>query len=139
MLVVFVQVWWTMFGLRHVRDWTFTSFLLVLAQTCTLYMMAAVILPEQFEAEAVDLREHYDRQHKWFFGFFVATLIISLTKDLVINGDFPGGLNLAFHIIVGTICLAAIVVRGRRFQEIVGVTGALLMGTYIGLLFMRLQ
>src|SRR3954471_23039506 len=40
LLVIFVQVWWSMFGLRNYREWNFVSFLLVLAQTCTLYMMA---------------------------------------------------------------------------------------------------
>ena len=139
MLVVFVQAWWSMFGLRNVREWTFTSFLLVLAQTCTLYMMAAVVLPEQVEGDHVDLPEHYDRQHRWFFGFFIATLVISITKDLVINGSWPSGMNLGFHIVMGAICISAIAIRSRRYQEVVGVSGALFMAAYIGLLFMRLQ
>jgi hypothetical protein len=62
LLVVFVQVWWSMFGLRTYREWTFTGFLLILAQTCTLYMMAAVVLPEQVEGTTVDLAAHYERR-----------------------------------------------------------------------------
>ena len=47
MLVMFVQVWWAMFGLRDYQSWTFIAFLIVLAQTATVYMMAAVVLPEE--------------------------------------------------------------------------------------------
>src|SRR4051812_23106209 len=63
LLVVFVQVWWSMFGLRTFQQWTFPDFLLVLSQTCTLYLMAAVVLPEQVEGTTVDLAAHYERQH----------------------------------------------------------------------------
>src|ERR1043165_4538554 len=93
MVVVYVQVWWSMFGLRDYREWTFVAFLIVLAQTATLYLMAAVILPEQPDEAGVDLRAHYQRQHRWFFGFFLATLVISVSKDLVITGHLPDATN----------------------------------------------
>jgi hypothetical protein len=139
MLVIFVQVWWSMFGLRSHRDWTFTAFLLVLAQTCTLYMMAAVVLPEQVDQTTVDLASHYEREHRWFFGFLIATLVISVAKDEVLNGSWPSAFNLGFHIFVAALSLSAIIVRSRRYQEAVGIVGAAAMATYIGLLFMRLQ
>ncbi|MFN2637597.1 MAG: hypothetical protein ABR585_11255 [Gemmatimonadaceae bacterium] len=139
LLVVFVQVWWSMFGLRAYRDWTFVGFLLILSQTCTLYMMAALVLPEQVEGAMVHLANHYENQRRWFFGFFLATLIISVSKDLVINGRWPNALNLGFHIFFAAVCLSAIIVRRRRYQEIVGITGAAALMIYIGLLFMRLR
>jgi hypothetical protein len=138
LLVVYVQVWWSMFGLRYHRDWTFVAFLIVLAQTGTLYVMAAVVLPEQLD-EAVDLRMYYEHQHRWFFGFFLATLIISVIKDLVINGRLPEGLNLGFHIFLAAVCISAVLIRRRRYQEVVGVTCAAAMAVYIGLLFSRLR
>jgi hypothetical protein len=138
MLVIFVQVWWSMFGLRMYRDWTFFGFLLVLSQSCTLYMMSALVLPEQVE-ETVDLAAHYERQHRWFFGFFLATLVISVFKDLVINGHWPDPVNLGFHILLAVTCVSAIVVRKRRYQELVGITAPVVMVSYIGLLFMRLR
>src|SRR5262245_53617801 len=96
MLVIYVQVWWAMFGLRAHREWNFPGFLLVLGQTATLYMMAAVVLPEHAES-GVDLRIHYERQNRWFFGFFLATLIISVAKDVALDGKLPGAGNLVFH------------------------------------------
>src|SRR4051812_34911318 len=110
LLIVFVQVWWSMFGLRTYQSWTFFGFLLVLAQTCTLYMMAAVVLPEQVEGPAVDLAAHYQRQRAWFFGFFLAVLVISVSKDLVINGQWPSALNLGFHLALAAISVSAMVI-----------------------------
>src|SRR5256714_7080805 len=136
MLVVFVQVWWSMFGLRAYRDWTFVGFLVILAQTCTLYMMAAVALPEQVDETGVDLAAYYESQHRWFFGFFLATLVISIAKDLMINRRLPDAANLGFHALMAAVCLAAFITRRRRVHEVVGVAGAVAVATYIGMLFM---
>jgi hypothetical protein len=138
LLVVYVQVWWSMFGLRFVREWTFVSFLAVLAQTATLYLMAAVVLPEQLDEPRVDLAVYYDQHHRWFFGFFLATLIVSVIKDVIINGGLPGPLNLGFHIFLAAASVSALIVPRRRYQEIVGVASAAAFVTYVGLLFTRL-
>src|SRR5205807_7731247 len=68
------------------RSWTFGSFAAVLAQTGTLYLMAAVVLPEQVGDQQVDLAAYYDQHHQWFFGFLLVTLVISVIKDVIING-----------------------------------------------------
>jgi hypothetical protein len=138
LVIVYVQVWWSMFGLRNYRDWTFIAFLIVLAQTVTLYLMAAVVLPEQPHEAGVDLRAFYDRHHRWFFGFFLVTLGISVAKDVVITGRLPDVPNLAFHLFLATACVSAIWIRRRRYQEVVGVVSAVAMTAYIGLLFARL-
>lgn len=139
MLVIFVQVWWSSFGLRQYRDWTFVGFLLILAQTCTLYLMSAVILPEQVEEPRTDLAAHYQRQHQWFFSLLLVTLIVSVLKDLVINGQWPSALNLGFHVFLAAISISAIFIRQRRYQEFVGIVGAVGTAMYIWLLFMRLR
>ena len=139
LLVVFVQVWWSMFGLRGKDEWTFGAFLFVLAQTCGLYLMSAVLLPEQIDAESVDLAAHYQRQHQWFFGLLVATLILSLLKDRVINGRFPEGENLIFHVVMLALSISSIFISSRRYQEASGIVGAGIIMTYIALLFPRLQ
>jgi hypothetical protein len=138
LLVIYVQVWWSMFGLRHVREWTFASFLAVLAQTGTLYLMAAVVLPEQVDDQHIDLAAYYDQHHRWFFGFFLATLIVSVIKDLVINGGLPGPVNLGFHTFLAAASVSAILIRRRRYHEVVGLTSAAAFVAYVGLLFTRL-
>jgi hypothetical protein len=139
LLVIYVQVWWAMFGLRLHRDWTFLAFLTVLMQTGTLYLMAAVALPEQVEDAGVDLREYYERQHRWFFGFFLATLIVSVAKDVVLGGQLPTPMNLGFHALLASACVLGIAVRGRRFHALLGVASAGAIMVYIALLFTHLR
>lgn len=139
LLIIYVQVWWAMFGLRRHADWTFLGFLTVLAQTITLYMMAAMALPEEVGDAGVDLGVHYDRQHRWFFGFFLATVVISVVKDVVIDGRLPQATNLGFHIFLAAACISALVVRRRRYHALIGIACAGGMATYITLLFARLR
>jgi hypothetical protein len=128
-----------MYGLRYLRAWTFISFCTVLAQAATLYVMAAVALPEQVDESSVDLGAYFDRHHRWFFGFFLATLFVSVAKDVIIGGHLSDRTNLIFHIVLGTGCVAGIVIRRRRYQEVLGVGFAAVTVVYIGLLFAQLR
>ncbi|HVH66681.1 MAG TPA: hypothetical protein VM716_02335 [Gemmatimonadales bacterium] len=138
LLVIYVQVWWSMFGLRHISEWKFVSFAAVLAQTASLYLMAAFVLPEQVGDEPVDLSAYYDQHHRWFFGSLLATLVISVVKDVIVNGRLPGSLNLGFHVFLAAASVSAILIRRRHYQEFVGIASAAAFVAYVGLLFTRL-
>ncbi len=138
LLLIYVQVWWSMFGLRHVSEWTFPAFAAVLAQTGTLYLMSAVVLPEQVADQPVDLRTYYHQHHRWFFGFLLATLVISVIKDVIVTGRLPGGVNLGFHIFLAATSVSALLIRRRRYQELVGVVSGGAFVAYVALLFARL-
>lgn len=136
---MYVQAWWAMFGLRGVRQWTFVGFITVLAETATLYLMAVVVLPEHIDEAGVDLADYYDTHHRWLFGCFLATLVVSVAKDVVIGGRLPELPNLAFHGVLALACIVGMTVSRRRVQEVVGVVCAGTVGVYIALLFTRLQ
>ena len=93
LLLVHVQTWWTMFGLRGVEAWTFAGFLVVLLQPAILYLLSALVLPDLNGPEQVDLRENYHDQARWFFGLFILLLVVSLAKDLVLSGELPDALT----------------------------------------------
>ena len=139
LILIYVQSWWSSFGLRSYGNWTFFSFFVVLLQTVTLYMMAAVVLPEQLDEVIIDLRAYYTRQSGWLFGFFLATLCVSVVKDIVLSGRFPLGLNLAFHGFFGAVSLAGLATRRPRYHEVLAIVSAVALVSYIALLFARLQ
>jgi hypothetical protein len=139
LLVIYVQVWWSMFGLRRHVGWTFPAFLVVLLQTVTLYMMAALVLPESVDERGVDLRDHYRRHAGWFFGFLAATVVVSVIKELVVEGRLPEPANLAFHAFLLAASLSAIVVRRPRYHETLAVVSCVAMAVYIVRLFWRLN
>jgi hypothetical protein len=139
LLLIYVQVWWSMYGLRLRPDWTFLDFSVVLAQTAMLYLMAAVILPEQVEEGGIDLQAYFDRQHRWFFGFFLTTLVISVAKDIILGGHLPDRINLGFHAAFAIGCVAGLLARRQRQQEVLAIGFACAIVAYIGVLFTRLR
>ena len=139
LLLIYVQVWWSMYGMRLRREWTFLAFGIVLAQTATLYVMAAVALPEEVGDTGLDLGAYFDRHHRWFFGFFLATLVVSVAKDIILAGQLPDRVNLGFHVLFAVGCLTGLLIPRRRFQELLGIGFAVAIVAYIGVLFARLN
>lgn len=138
-LIIYVQVWWTKFGLRTQTEWSFLLFVVVLLQTTTLYMMAALVLPDRGEEEGMDLQTHYQQHSSWFFGFFAAMVVISGAKEVALEGSIPAPFYLALHVALLVICVTAIFVRGERQHKWLGVAGAATLVTYIALLFFHVH
>ena len=139
LLVVYVQAWWAMFELRTHESWTFVGFLVVLLQTITLYMLAALVLPDGGDGGSIDLRAHYDEQAPWFFGFLAATVVVSALKEVVLEGSLPEPANLAFHVVLLAVSAVAMVVRRDWLQKVVAVASAGVFTLYIAMLFSQLR
>lgn len=138
LLLIDVQMWWSMFGYRTRTRWGFLEFLIILVQTICAYMLAAVVLPEEVPAEGADLQEYYERNSSWLFGFLIATVLVSIAKELLLEGRLPVPLNLAYHILLIVTGTLAIVVKNRAFHKILAISAVLFLSAYIALLFSRL-
>jgi len=137
-LLITVQVWWAMFGMRELRHWTFAGFLIVLAQAIAVYLMAAFITPEIGGDDRIDLRDAYFREARWFFGSILAALAISLAKNLVLAGSFQTGLDLAGHGVFAAIALAGLISRSDAVHKLIAPFSLLFYSLYIALLFVTL-
>jgi hypothetical protein len=137
-LLIAVQVWWAMFGLRELRHWTFADFLIVLVQSIAVYMMAAFITPELSDEGRIDLRDAYFREARWFFGSILAALLISLAKNLVLTGHLQTGYDLAGHAVFAAIALTGIASRADTVHKLIAPLSLISYGLYIGLLFVTL-
>jgi len=138
-MVISVQSWWAMFGLRNHTDWTFLQFSVVLAQTIVLYLQAALVLPDFFGDAPVDLREHYYGQQHWFFVLLTLLIVISLAKQLIIDGVLSDPVDLGFHALFAAAGISGAVIRNPRYHEFLAVFAALAIGAYIALLFTHLR
>lgn len=138
-LVIAVQSWWAMFGLRHHQDWTFYAFSVVLAQTIVVYLLAALVLPDFFGEEAVDLRAHYYGHHRWFFALLVLLIAISLGKDFVLDGHPTDALNFGFQLVFAALAAGSAITRQPRYHEAATAVGAIGICAYITLLFAHLR
>lgn len=138
LVLVSVQSWWALFGLRTHEHWSFFPFLVIVAQVINLYLTTAVILPEIGPGERVNLRQHYFAQARWFFSLMIVAVLLSFAKDLVLNGTLPEAANTGIHLGFVAFAIAAIVIRRVWFHQLIAFAALLLFGIYIALLFTQL-
>jgi hypothetical protein len=137
-LLMVAQNWWGSFGLAGRTEWSFALFATILVQTILLYMLAAIVLPDIPADDPIDLRDHYYREARAFFGIAAALILWSLFRDYMLTGALPEPAKLAFYTIFLLLALAAIVWKHRRLHEAFAVVMAILFSIFIGLLFARL-
>lgn len=138
LLLVHVQTWWSMFGLRLIPQWTFVRFAVVLLQPITLYLMAILVLPGQ-NAPTADLKVNYFGQRQWFFGLLAFVLLVSVSKDLIVGGSLPSGRNLGFHAAFLVSALVGLSTEREGYHKVLSILSALAMVAYIGILFAQLR
>jgi len=84
LLVMHVQTWWSMYGLRHHQDWTFFQFVVVLLQPTTLFLLTTAVVPSSASA-ARDLKSNYFAQRRWFFSLLKAGNKLKLINQSVLK------------------------------------------------------
>ncbi|HJT82769.1 MAG TPA: hypothetical protein VJ719_16350 [Chthoniobacterales bacterium] len=134
LLIVHVQTWWSMFGLRHWATWTFLQFSLVLLQPVILYLMTVLIFPSATSAE-VDMRANFHLQRPWLFSLLLLLLVVSVLKDFARAGKFPDGANLVFHGVLLVMGIAGLATRREVVQGLLAGTALVVIVAYIILLF----
>ena len=96
-LLIVAQNWWESFGLAGRQDWNFVAFGMILLQALIIYMLAAVIFPRTESADAIDLRDHYFREHRTIYAIAGAYVLSSPVRALIVDGTILPPLDLVFH------------------------------------------
>jgi hypothetical protein len=137
-LLIATQMWWSSFGLRDHEEWTFGLYGLILLQVGLFYLASGLVLPD-LRPENIDLESDYFRNRRWFFGLLAAAAIVSLLKDIALEGELPETPNLTFHAILIGSCIGAIISRNRRYHAALAPVSLIMFLGYIALLFARLS
>jgi hypothetical protein len=137
-LIIPIQAWWADFAMRKHANWTFLVLLVVMLQAISIYMTAALVLPDISGEKFVDLREHFFAHRSWFFGASFAGIVFSLAKTFALSGHLPSPADSAFEFTFGVVMIAAAMIRNEWFHRILAPAAGLLYGIYIALLFARL-
>jgi hypothetical protein len=138
-LLVCIQHWWSMFGMRNRHDWTFLQFTVVLLNTIFIYMIAALVFPDLFGEGVIDLKQNFYAHRGWFFSFALGAIVISVCKDLVLGGKLPDPTNLTFHAIFVVMLGSGTFIRRERYHKALVVFGIAIFILYIVLLFARIR
>jgi hypothetical protein len=136
-LLIATQMWWSSFGLRDHEEWTFGLYGLILLQVGLFYLASGLVLPD-LRPENIDLEADYFRNRRWFFGLLAGAAVVSVLKDVTLEGELPDIPNLVFHIFLIGSCIGAIVSRSRRYHAVLAPVSLFLFAGYIALLFARL-
>ena len=139
LLIFHIQAWWAMYELRHIPHWTFPSFIVVLVQPVLLFLLSALALPDARDEDAMDLRAAFMSHAP--FTFIVASLMVlsSLAKEYWLYHRLPHGQNLLFHGLFFTLFVTGALLPYERCYRLVITGTALILGLYIGSLFLELN
>jgi hypothetical protein len=138
LLVMHVQTWWSMYGMRGLVHWTFAEFAVVLLQPIILFLLAAAVLPSS-TAEVSDLKANYFAQRRWFFGLLAALLVVSVSRDLLLTGSLPTATNLAFHGLFLVAAVVGLVTDREPVHRFLAFATAAAIASYIVILFPELR
>ena len=139
LVLIHIQTWWMMFGMQERREWSFAAFMLVLIQPILLFFLSALVWPDFDRDEALDLRANYFAQARWFFGMFIAIVVLSLVRTRVLTGQWTGPTDLAFHALFIAASAGAMSFSSELYHRINAAAAAVLFIAYVGLLFTELQ
>jgi hypothetical protein len=138
LLLMHIQTWWSMYGMRYHPDWTFLQFVVVLLQPIVLYLLSTVVLPSS-TAGALDLKTNYFTQRRWFFGLLTALLVVSVSRDVVLNGSLPDTGNLLFHGLFLAGAVSGWITARESYHRAIAWCAVVAIASYIGLLFSELR
>jgi hypothetical protein len=137
-LLISIQAWWASFSMRTHGNWTFAALLVVMLQVISMYMVAALVLPDVPGDAVVDLRDHYFAHRGWFFGAVFGSVFFSLAKELALYGHLPSQMDSMFLSIFGLAAIAGAITRQEWLHKLLAPVMGLVFLLYIGLLFARL-
>lgn len=138
-LLIPIQAWWADFAMRKHPNWTFLALLVIMLQATSIYMVAALVLPDISGQSFVDLREHFFAHRSWFFGALLAAVVLSLLKDPALNGHLPHPVDGAFQLMFCAASIAGVLTRNEWFHKVLAPAIGVLFIVYIALLFGRLD
>jgi hypothetical protein len=138
-LLIAIQGWWASFSMHQQANWNFLALLTIVLQATSVYMVAALVLPDAKGDNTVDLREHYFAHRHWFFGALLGSIVFSLLKEFVLYGRLPHPLDLGFQLAFGFIAIMAMLQQREWLHKLLAPASAVLLFLYIGLIFRNLH
>ncbi|HEY0793345.1 MAG TPA: hypothetical protein VGD78_19940 [Chthoniobacterales bacterium] len=122
-----ITFWWWEYRLEQIRTWTFALYLLVIVYGILLYLLCALLFPEELR-DYRGYREYFFQRRQWFFGTLAMMWIIDYA-DTLIKGRtrlHTLGLEYEIRVVVYLACsLIAMKTKNPRFHAVFAVVGVL--------------
>jgi hypothetical protein len=118
MLLTLVHFWWWEFALIEVPQWTFGAFLFLIAYSTTLFLICALLFPDNL-ADYKGYEDFFLTRRAWFFGLFGLTIVFDIFDSVIKGANYFGGFGLEYWIEVPlglALCGVGMAARHRPIQ-----------------------
>jgi len=110
--------WWWEFALESIEQWTFQLYLFVLFYAFLIYMLCALLFPQDLEDYA-GYEDYFMSRRSWFLGLLAAYFLVDFWDTWLKGVDYFVSLGLEYPISQGLIivgCMVGIATANRRFH-----------------------
>jgi hypothetical protein len=135
---ILILNWWVFFQSRRFDEWSFDLFLVVIVWAVLFFLMAVVLFPPDI-AVGEDYSTIFERNRRWFLGFFVSSSIADIVLTALRGDLFNPPIYLPFALHLVALGVLGILIKSRRFQVAlagyvlgIGLTWSLIVRRFLG-------
>lgn len=117
-LVELILFWWWEFGLSRIDRWTFGIFIFVIGYAVVLYLLAALLFPDNI-AEYGGYEDFFLKRRHWFFAILGTTFVFDVIDTLIKGADYFTRLSVDYLVQVPiglALCIVGWISANRNVQ-----------------------
>ncbi|HEV2570841.1 MAG TPA: hypothetical protein VGU72_03825 [Beijerinckiaceae bacterium] len=117
-LVELILFWWWEFGLSRIDRWTFGIFIFVIGYAVVLYLLAALLFPDNI-AEYGGYEDFFLKRRHWFFAILGTTFVFDVIDTLIKGTDYFTRLSVDYLVQVPiglALCIVGWISANRNVQ-----------------------
>jgi hypothetical protein len=133
MFVWLLHFWWWQIRLTNEVQWTFLIFFFLVSYALLLYLLSALLFPEQVD-EYKSYREYFYSRRAWFFAVLACVYAVDFYDTWLKGADYFHGLGIEYIVRNATyivLCGVAIATRQPAFHATFAVAGLLYQVSWI--------
>lgn len=139
LFLIHLQIWWAVFELRSVEQWTFVGFALILTVPTIAFMVSVLLTPDFDRETVIDLRARYLEHRRWFFGLFALLPLASLAQEQAIRGYINFSPDPFFRLTFVALAIVGFASARERVHYAISIASLVGFTAYIGMLFLELR
>lgn len=133
LLVTIIHFWWYEFHLRLVPQWNFQVYFFLIVYTMLYAALTALLFPDQI-TDYQGYEHYFEARKRWFYGVLALTFIFDIGDTLIKGQDYFASLGTEYVLrqcLFAAAAITAMFVKGRRFQLVFLVIGAIYQISWI--------
>jgi hypothetical protein len=116
-LLILVLNWWVSFSWRDFTEWSFDIYLILIAWSISLYMLAVVLYPPDIRGDE-SYAELFQRNRQWLFVMFILMIGLDIAQTALRDDLLNPPIYLPFVLQYALLSAIGMRVDGRRYQSI---------------------